>query len=185
MPEQGQGKVLPRGFKAALIALALAWIAVLVILSRVHGTRQGREPQAILPVYPSAYETDVRSVPERDWRSANYLVPLDYPALDVFTYYDDRMTEQGWSRLGVAAPEWQVSGAEGGKHATLAATWIAPQQLARLDLQLAWEQRKPTAEESSPAPQMRVTAVMSRNYVPLEMPQASEKKGKGEAPFAK
>jgi len=167
-----------------MAGLALAWLVALVILSRTHRAQQPKD-SAVLPVYPDAYETDIKAVPERDFSSANYLAPLDYPSLDVLTYYDDRMKEQGWSRqAGPASPEWQVSRSEGRKHATLFAAWIGPNGLMRLDLQLTWDERKPAPGESGASPRMRVSASMSRNFLPFSR-RAPQERGEGETPFAK
>jgi hypothetical protein len=168
----------------AMAGLALAWLVMLVILSRTQRAQQPKD-SGVLPVYPEAYETDIKTVPDRDFSSANYLVPLDYPSLDVFTYYDDRMKEQGWSRQGGPNPtEWQVSRTEGRKHATLFAAWIGPNGLMRLDLQLTWDERKSARGESGAPPRMSVSASMSRNFLPFPW-KAPEKKGEGEIPFDK
>jgi hypothetical protein len=184
LEEQGKRRV-PPGLQGAIIALALAWIALLVILSRLH-TAQPQREQAVLPIYPKAYAVDVKELPDRGWRSANYLVPLDYPSTDVFTYYDDHMKEQGWSRDGKASPpEWRVSRTSSGETASLMATWISPSHLQQLDLQLVWEKRKGEEGESENPRQTRVIAVISRTVVPFSGTPEGGRKTKGETPLAK
>jgi hypothetical protein len=187
MSEDSDGKRMAPGFRAAMIMLAAAWLVVLVILSRTHRVGRTAEPDAVLPVYPEAYQNDMRSVPDRDWRSANYLVPLDYPSMEVFTYYDDRMKEQGWSRVDTQGmSEWQVAPRDGGRHATLTAAWFGPKRLMRLDLQLTWDSPK-AGEGDSTRPQMRVFASMSRNFVPAAVTPPSREESppsKEQTPFA-
>ncbi|UCH34175.1 MAG: hypothetical protein JSV65_16785 [Armatimonadota bacterium] len=184
MPEGKRGT--PPGFKAAIIVLLVAWLVVLVVLSRFQSTQQRREAMPVLPMHPDALDADVRALPDRGWKSATYFVPLDYPALDVFAYYDDRMKEQRWSRLDApAAPEWEVSSTDSGKRATLLATWVGPEELTRLDLHLTWEERTPPPGDTRPSPRMKVVATMSRDIIPsFPTRRAEEKPEKEDAPFA-
>lgn len=189
MPEDSGGKRMAPGLKAAMVALAAVWIIVLVVLSRTHRIARSPEPEAVLPVYPKAYQVDLRSFPDRDWSSADYFVPLDYPSMEVFRYYDERMTQQGWSRVDARGlSEWSVTPRDGGKHAALTASWLGPNRLLRLDLQLTWDSPKDGDQKGAAAPKMRVSASMARNYVPAtatpplreEQPPATE-----ETPFAR
>ena len=189
MSDDSGGKRMAPGLKAALITLAAVWIVVLVVLSRTHRVARSPEPKAVLPVYPKAYQVDLRTFPDRDWTSANYLVPLDYPSMDVFTYYDERMTQQGWSRVDAQGlSEWSVTPQDGGEHAALTASWLGPNRLLRLDLQLAWDSPKGGKESDAAAPKMRVSASMSRNYVPATAtppPRKAQPPAKEETPFAR
>lgn len=186
MDEEREGKSIPRRLKIAVALLLLTWIVVLVALSRLQPVQRGQQ-SAPLPIYPEAYDTSIRSLPDRGWRGATYAVALDYPSLVVFDYYDERMREQRWSRLDAPArPQWQVSKRDGGQRAVLVATWLAPDQLLRLDLQLIWERRSPPAPDAASGPHMQVIATMSRNLIPLSpAPRASDRTQRDQAPFAR
>jgi hypothetical protein len=173
--------------KAAIIALALGWIVLLLVLSRTHTTRQRQRPQAALPVYPSAVDLSRSSVPDRDWRTVTYSVAVDYPSLDVFHYYDERMTAQGWSREGAPElPQWQVSRDNRRGQAGLLAEWFSPDRLMQLDLQLQWEEPEGGKREADEEYHMRVTATMQRSVAPfIELPRKRQTPpDKGESPFA-
>jgi hypothetical protein len=188
MGDERRERPIPAGLKAAMIALALGWIVLLLVLSRTHTARQRQRPQAVLPVYPSAVDLSKSSVPDRDWRTVAYSVALDYPSLDVFHYYDERMTDQGWSREGAPElPEWEVSRDEGRRQASLLAGWFSPDRLMQLDLQLRWEEPAGAKREADEEYHMRVTATMQRSAAPfIELPRKRQTPpDKGESPFAK
>jgi hypothetical protein len=184
MAEERPGRRLPSGLRAALVVLLLAWLVALVVLSRLHRGGGPQEGEGVLPVYPGAYQADIRTIPDRDWKSASYTVALDYPSLAVFNYYDEHMKSQGWSRrFPPGEPQWTVAQTGKGKHATMFSAWVSSDGLWRVDLQLTWDEAKRGAEESEAA-RMQVAATMSRNMVPE--PAKEEKAQEKEAsPFAK
>jgi len=202
MGDERRERSISAGLKAAIIALALGWIVLLLVLSRTHTARQRQQPQAVLPVYPSAVDLSKSSVPDRDWQTVSYSVALDYPSLDVFHYYDERMTDQGWSREGAPElPQWQVSRDNRRRQAGLLAGWFSPDRLMQLDLQLQWEEpqggKREVARSQATATaaaglaadeeyHMRVTATMQRSVAPfIELPRKRETPpDKGESPFA-
>ena len=187
MSDEPQGRRLPSGLRAALVVLLLAWFVALLVLSRLHRGRGPQDNEGVLPVYPGAYQAEIKTIPDRDWKSANYSVALDYPSLEVFNYYDEHMKSQGWSRQHPPGePQWTVSQTDKGKHATLVGAWIGRDRLWRVDLQLTWDESKRGSEDAE-APRMQVAATMSRNMIPLPTAPGAEEKAKDKeaAPFAR
>ena len=186
MHDEGPGRPIPPGFKLAVALIALLWIAALLILSRTHREQPSPESRAILPVHPAAIGLSHSSVPMRDWKTVSYYAPVDYPSLEVFHYYDERMTDQGWTLIGTPEPEWHVSRSEKGRRATMIARWASSNGLMQLDLVLDWEEPRPAGAGPRREAPMRVSATMQRTAVPLTgtQPRAAVLRAQGERPGA-
>jgi hypothetical protein len=186
MNDRRRDQGLRRGLAIAIVLVMLGWLGLILILSRRDALSR-RQPEAVLPIYPSALELRENSVPDRDWKTAVYYVALDYPSLDVFNHCDDRMTQQGWSREGAPdLPQWRVARDDHHRHATLVAAWLSPDHLLQLDLCLEWKEPERAPRGAENEKRMRVTATMQRTAAPFlkRPPKRPAPADKAESPFA-
>jgi len=94
MPESDWFRKIQPGLVIAVFVVAAAWLAALAVLSRLHTAARQPGRTAVLPVYPDALDAHLASSPDWGWKTATYTVALNYPAMDVFDYYDEHMTRQ-------------------------------------------------------------------------------------------
>ena len=126
--------------KIALAAFLLAWVVVLLVVSRVHRTSMptAATPLIDLPVYPAAEELERRSQETGggEWRSVQYEVESGCPSSGIYRLYERELGEAGWRLLGEGAPRWTGRSGKNGEGAMLVAAWVDKEELYRIDLQV-------------------------------------------------
>jgi hypothetical protein len=60
----------------------------------------------------------------------------DYPSKSVLSFYQQEMDARGWLLVGNPQPRWHRRNGEEEAYDVLEATWVAPNRLFQLDLQM-------------------------------------------------
>ncbi len=168
-----------RDFLRTILLLCLAWVAVTILLARWTQRSQQHAGPRLLH-YPGTESRPEQTLPTLNLRKYWFALPEDYPSLTVYDFYQRELTARGWRPLSPATPTWQRQldrKDETKAHDLFDTTWISPDRLYQLRLQLLAEVTltrdgdRITAEQRRPGLQVYVTQQRSISPWLLDPPR--------------
>lgn len=127
--------------KQLLLMIAVvcaAWVGLVLGLSRWQQSHRAARPSAepYFPHFPGTEDVAEQTSPNLGWRKYWFHLNEDYPSKSVLNFYQHEMDAQGWLLVGNQQPQWHRRNGEEEAYDVLEATWVAPNRLFQLDLQM-------------------------------------------------
>jgi len=121
-----------------IAVICAAWVGLMLGLSRWQQSRSGARPSAEpdLPHFPGTEGVDEQTSRNLGWRKYWFRLNEDYPSKSVLNFYQHEMDARGWRLVGSQQPQWHRRNGEEEAYDVLEATWVAPNRLFQLDLQM-------------------------------------------------
>jgi len=115
-----------------------AWVGLVLGLSRwQQSTRAARSPvEPELPDFPGTEGVAEQTSPNLGWRKYWFHLNEDYPSKSPLNFYQAEMVSRGWVLAGSQLPQWHRRSGDEEAYDVLEATWVAPDRLFQLDLQM-------------------------------------------------
>jgi len=148
-----------------IVGLVLvAWVVVLVGLATLQRSRSAgaRPGEPSLPRYPGTEGLPEQRSEPLGMRKYWFEIEEQYPSRSVYHWYRRVLREQGWQMLGQDA-DWMRRGGSDGGHDVLHATWVSPDRLFQVDVEMLSRVRRvergpgAVSEEREPGIQVYVT----------------------------
>jgi len=121
-----------------IAVICAAWVGLVVGLSRWqqshHAARPSAEPD--FPHFPGTEGVAEQTSPNLGWRKYWFHLNEDYPSKSVLNFYQQEMATGGWRLVGSQLPQWHRRNGDEEAYDVLEATWVAPNRLFQLDLQM-------------------------------------------------
>ena len=116
----------------------VAWVLLLVALSRWQASRPAKQVsvQPELLHYPGTEEVAEQESENLGWRKYWFTLDEPYPSTSVYQFYRREMEAQGWRLVPGGEPEWVREETDEGARDLFRATWLAPNRLYQLDLDM-------------------------------------------------
>ena len=165
----------------------LAWVLVLVALSRWQANRPAKQVsvQPQLPHYPGTEGVAEQESENLGWRKYWFTLSEPYPSTSVYQFYRQEMAAQQWRLVPEEEPKWAREETDEGARDLFHATWLAPNRLYQLDLDMMSvvnqkrEEGRVVREVRQPG--IRVYVTLRRVVMPgLLLPPTEPEKPKGE-----
>ncbi len=153
-------------------ALMVGWVGLMVGL---HKLQQARTPLRTVVRPELVHYPGTEDIPEQEsenlgWRKYWFTFGEDYPSITVYQFYQREMAKQGWRLVPDREPEWIRQDEKGKVRDVFRATWLSPDRLYQLDLDMVSvasvtrEEGRVVDEEREPG--MRVYVTLRRVMVP-------------------
>jgi len=165
-----------------LAVILIAWVAVMAGLARWQRSRAVKQVavQPELPHFPGTEAVQEQTVPNLGWTKYWFTLNEDYPSKSVYYFYRKELEPQGWRRIPAAEPQWYRM--ESGEEARdmLRATWLAPNRLHQIDLEMVsvveLEREAASVVGETREPGIRIYVTLRRVLMPglLRPPQPTQ-----------
>jgi len=121
-----------------IAVVCAAWVGLVLGLSRWQHSRSATRPSAepYFPHFPGTEGVAEQTSPNLGWRKYWFRLNEDYPSKSVLNFYQHEMDAQGWLLAGNQQPHWHRRNGDDEAYDVLEATWVAPNRLFQLDLQM-------------------------------------------------
>ncbi len=171
----------------AIGAVMMVWVLLLVGVSRwqAHRPPRGAGMAPELPHFPGTEDIREQESENLGWRKYWFTLEEDFPSTTVYQFYQKELGGQGWRQVPEGEPQWMREEAKGEAHDLFHATWVAPNRLYQVDLdmmsvvQVRREGGRVTGESREPG--IKVFVKLQRVLTPvLLFPPGEPGAGKGE-----
>ena len=121
-----------------IAVVCAAWVGLVLGLSRWQQSHSPARPSAgpEFPHFPGTESVAEQTSPNLGWRKYWFHLNEDYPSKSVLSFYQQEMDARGWLLVGNPQPRWHRRNGEEEAYDVLEATWVAPNRLFQLDLQM-------------------------------------------------
>lgn len=165
----------------------LTWVLVLVVLSRWQAARRPdlarQEPELVH--YPGTEGVAEQESENLGWRKYWFTLDEPFPSTSVYEFYRNEMERRRWRLVPGRAPTWVRQESREGARDLFHATWLSPDRLYQLDLDMVSlvRQRRESGRVVSETrePGIRVYVTLRRVVMPgLLLPPVEPEAGRGE-----
>jgi len=162
--------------------LALAWAAIMLALGKWQRTQPRAVTEPELVHYPGTERVQEQTSENLGLRKYWFLLNEDYPSKSVYYFYRNEYKEKGWRMVNPGEPQWYRR-SEGGKlYDLFSATWVSPDRLFQLELQMKSEvtpiEREGEVVGEERAPGIKVYVTQRRGLIPSLMLPRDERKAR-------
>ncbi len=168
-----------RELALVLGVVVIAWVGMLLLLAKWQRGRVAASAEPELVHYPGTEGVQEQTSENLGLRKYWFLLDEDYPSKSVYHFYRDEYGKKGWRTVSPREPQWYRR-SEGGKFYDLSATWVSPDRLFQVELQMKSEvtpmERGGEVIGEERAPGIEVYVTQRRVLVPAFMLRPDERR---------
>ncbi|UCC68179.1 MAG: hypothetical protein JSV79_13905 [Armatimonadota bacterium] len=119
--------------------VVVAWAAILLGLAKWQRSRSPSSAEPELAHYPGTEQVQEQTSENLGLRKYWFLLNEDYPSKSVYHFYRDHCRQKGWRIVNPGEPQWYRRSQSGKFYDLFSTTWISPDGLFQLELQMKSE----------------------------------------------